>query len=83
MGGKNQRLWNRRRRRKGSGTNQVEGPGWAARRVALPGPAVSQHKEHSGAGSEIITQGDWVEIPSESLLDFTLQQDASIPGQRG
>jgi hypothetical protein len=27
-----------------------------------------------GAGSEIITIGDQVKIPSETLLDFTLQQ---------
>ncbi len=32
-----------------------------------------------GAGSEIITKGDQVKIPSETLLDFTLQQAASIP----
>ena len=32
-----------------------------------------------GAGSEIITKGDQVKIPSETLLDFTLQQDLSIP----
>jgi hypothetical protein len=32
-----------------------------------------------GAGSEIITKGDQVSVPSETLLDFTLQQDASIP----
>jgi len=31
-----------------------------------------------GAGSEIITKGDQVNIPSETLLDFTLQQDVSI-----
>ena len=34
-----------------------------------------------GAGSEIITKGDQVKIPSETLLDFTLQQDVSIPKQ--
>jgi len=34
----------------------------------------------AGAGSEIITKGDQVKIPSETLLDFTLQQDLSIPG---
>lgn len=33
----------------------------------------------AGAGSEIITKGDQVRIPSETLLDFTLQQDLSIP----
>jgi hypothetical protein len=32
-----------------------------------------------GAGSEIITKGDQVSVPSETLLDFTLQQDVSIP----
>jgi hypothetical protein len=34
-----------------------------------------------GAGSEIITKGDEVKVPSETLLDFTLQQDLSIPTQ--
>jgi len=33
----------------------------------------------AGAGSEVITKGDQVKIPSETLLDFTLQQDLSIP----
>ena len=33
----------------------------------------------AGAGSEIITGGDQVKVPSETLLDFTLQQDISIP----
>jgi len=33
----------------------------------------------AGAGSEIITKGDQVKIPSETLLDFTLQQELSIP----
>ena len=33
----------------------------------------------AGAGSEIITRGDQVKVPSETLLDFTLQQDMSIP----
>ena len=32
-----------------------------------------------GAGSEIITKGDEVKIPSETLLDFTLQQSVTIP----
>jgi hypothetical protein len=36
----------------------------------------------AGAGSEIITKGDQVKIPSETLLDFTLQQDVAIPKQR-
>jgi hypothetical protein len=31
-----------------------------------------------GAGSEIITKGDQVKIPSETLLDFTLQQSVTI-----
>lgn len=33
----------------------------------------------AGAGSEIITKGDQVKVPGETLLDFTLQQDLSIP----
>jgi hypothetical protein len=33
----------------------------------------------AGAASEIITGGDQVKVPSETLLDFTLQQDVSIP----
>lgn len=32
-----------------------------------------------GAGSEILTKGDEVRIPSETLLDFTLQQSVTIP----
>ena len=32
-----------------------------------------------GAGSEIITRGDQVKIPSETLLDFTLEQSVTIP----
>jgi len=35
-----------------------------------------------GAGSEVITKGDQVKIPSETLLDFTLKQEVSIPVQR-
>lgn len=35
-----------------------------------------------GAVSEVITKGDQVKIPSETLLDFTLQQEVSIPVQR-
>lgn len=35
-----------------------------------------------GAGSEIITKGDQVKIPSETLLDFTLEQEVSIPARR-
>jgi hypothetical protein len=31
-----------------------------------------------GAGSEVITKGDQVKIPSETLLDFTLQQSVTI-----
>ncbi len=31
-----------------------------------------------GAGSETITKGDQVKVPSETLLDFTLQQEVSI-----
>ena len=33
----------------------------------------------AGAGSEVITGGDHVKVPSETLIDFTLQQDVSIP----
>ena len=33
----------------------------------------------AGAGSEIITGGDQVKVPSETFLDFTLQLDVSIP----
>jgi hypothetical protein len=36
-----------------------------------------------GAGSEIITKGDQVKVPSETLLDFTLEQDVTIPKLRG
>jgi hypothetical protein len=36
----------------------------------------------AGAGSEIITKGDQVKVPSETLLDFTLQQKVSIPVQQ-
>ena len=33
----------------------------------------------AGAGSEIITGGSQVKVPSETVLDFTLQQDVPIP----
>jgi hypothetical protein len=33
----------------------------------------------AGATSEIILGGDQVKVPSETLLDFILQQDMSIP----
>ena len=33
----------------------------------------------AGAASEIIIRGEQVKVPSETLLDFTLQQDVSIP----
>jgi hypothetical protein len=33
----------------------------------------------AGAASEIIIRGDQVKIPSETFLEFTLQQDMSIP----
>ena len=36
-----------------------------------------------GVASEIITQGDQVKIPSETLLDFTLQQSVTIPKHPG
>jgi hypothetical protein len=32
-----------------------------------------------GAGSEVLTKGDQVRIPSETLLDFTLEQSVTIP----
>ena len=35
-----------------------------------------------GAGSETITKGDQVRVPSETLLDFTLLQDVSIPAHQ-
>ena len=35
-----------------------------------------------GAGSQTITKGDQVRIPSETLLDFTLEQDLVIPARR-
>jgi hypothetical protein len=37
----------------------------------------------AGAGSEIITKGDQVKVPSETLLEFTLQQDVTISKARG
>ena len=33
----------------------------------------------AGAASEIIIRGDQVKVPSETVLDFTLEQDVSIP----
>lgn len=33
----------------------------------------------AGAASEVITKGDQVRIPSETLLDFTLEQSVTIP----
>jgi outer membrane lipoprotein SlyB len=36
----------------------------------------------AGVGSEIITKGDQVKVPSETLIEFTLQQDISIPTSR-
>jgi len=36
----------------------------------------------AGAGSEIIIRGDHLKVPSETLLDFSLQQDVSIPTPR-
>jgi outer membrane lipoprotein SlyB len=33
----------------------------------------------AGAESEVITKGDQVKVPSETLLDFILPQDGSIP----
>jgi hypothetical protein len=36
----------------------------------------------AGAGSEIITKGDQVKVPSETLLEFAVEQDVSVPVQR-
>jgi len=36
----------------------------------------------AGAGSETITKGDQVKVPSETLIEFTLRQDVSIPTRR-
>jgi hypothetical protein len=36
----------------------------------------------AGAGSETITKGDQVKVPSETLIEFTLQQDVQIPTHR-
>jgi hypothetical protein len=33
----------------------------------------------AGAGSETVTGGDQVRVPSETLIEFTLEQDVSIP----
>ena len=33
----------------------------------------------AGAGSEIITKGDQVKVPSETLIVFSLLQDVSVP----
>ena len=33
----------------------------------------------AGAGSEIITRGDQVRVPSETFIEFTLQLDVSMP----
>ncbi len=35
-----------------------------------------------GVGSEVITKGDQVKVPSETLLDFTLQQEVTLPAPR-
>jgi hypothetical protein len=56
----------------GSIIGAVAGGGKGAAIGAGAGAAV-------GAGSEIITRGDQVKVPSETLLDFTLHQDVSIP----
>jgi hypothetical protein len=37
----------------------------------------------AGAGSEIITKGDQVKVPSETLLQFTLQQEVTILKSQG
>lgn len=36
----------------------------------------------AGAGSEVITKGDQVKVPSETLLEFTIQQDVTIARPR-
>jgi hypothetical protein len=36
----------------------------------------------AGAASEIITGGDQVKVPSETFLDFTLEQDVTIPNHQ-
>jgi len=36
----------------------------------------------AGAGSEVITKGDQVKVPSETLLEFTIQQDVTITRPR-
>jgi hypothetical protein len=36
----------------------------------------------AGAGSEVITKGDQVKVPSETVLDFTLQQDMLLPAPK-
>ena len=36
----------------------------------------------AGAASETITKGAQVKVPSETLIEFTLQQDVSIPTRR-
>jgi hypothetical protein len=59
-------------RKGGSIIGALAGEGKAAAIGAGTGPGV-------GAGSEIITKGDQVKIPSETLLDFTLQQGLTIP----
>ena len=35
-----------------------------------------------GAGSEIVTEGDQVKVPSETLLEFTVQQEVTIAPSR-
>lgn len=36
-----------------------------------------------GAGSETVTKGDQVKVPSETLLEFTLEQEVTVPRSRG
>jgi hypothetical protein len=50
----------------------IAGGGKGAAIGAASGAAV-------GAGSEIFTKGDQVKVPSETLLEFTLERDLSIP----
>lgn len=59
----------------GSIIGAVAGGGEGAAIGAGAGAAV-------GAGSETVTKGDQVRVPSETLLEFTLEQDVPIPTLR-
>src|SRR5712672_1311052 len=64
----------------GAGTGAVIGAIAGGGKGAGIGAAVGGG---AGAGSEIITKGEQVKIPSETLLEFTLQQEVSVPKPRG